>query len=341
MIQFNYPEMMQEIKMQIFTADHSAIYSLACAVACIAASFGIIDWYNRMMNEPYGRLDMAAVIKTGAVLMLTCSFYTTILTPIDYMTHLITKGICAAVDTDRDGIMGRVNEIYDAVEEARKKDSLLGAFEEEMEGENATENVDGLAYQSSAIAQSIAETALSSGSEKPGFFKRLWGGIKGFVSAKIGQVVNDTGSILSALISIIVKLEQYILTMVSSVFLIVLGLMGPFVFAFSLIPTFDSNIEGWLARYIQISFWVPLTALVDMVNIKLKGAMLVALQGSSIIPTMSAPLHLLVLDAVTLVCLLSVPTMAGWVIQSSGADSLSHNMAVMGKKAAAMMIKKG
>ena len=67
--------------MQIFTADHSAIYSLACAVACIAASFGIIDWYNRMMNEPYGRLDMAAVIKTGAVLMLTCSFYTTVLTP--------------------------------------------------------------------------------------------------------------------------------------------------------------------------------------------------------------------------------------------------------------------
>jgi hypothetical protein len=56
---------------------------------------------------------------------------------------------------------------------------------------------------------------------------------------------------------------------------------------------------------------------------------------------MSAPMHLLVLDAVTLVCLLSVPTMAGWVIQSSGADSLSHNMAVMGKKAAAMMIKKG
>ena len=340
MIQFNYPEMMQEIKMQIFSADHSAIYSLACAVACIAASFGIINWYNRMMNEPYGRLDMAAVIRAGAVLLLTCSFYTTVLMPIDYVTHLVTKGICAAVDSDRDGIMGKVNEIYDAVEEARKKDSLLGAFEEEMEGENATENVDGLSYQSSAIAQSLAEAALASGGEKPGFFKRVWAGVKGFVSAKIGQVVNDAGSILSALISIIVKLEQYILTMVSSVFLIVLGLIGPFVFAFSLIPSFENNIEGWLARYIQISFWVPLTALVDMINIKLKGAMLAALQGSAIIPTMAAPLHLLVLDAVTLICLLSVPTMAGWVIQSSGADQLSKNMSVMGKKAAAMILKK-
>ena len=325
--------------MQIFTADHSAIYSLACAVACIAASFGIIDWYNRMMNEPYGRLDMAAVIKTGAVLMLTCSFYTTVLTPIDYVTHLITKGICAAVDTDRDGIMGRVNEIYDAVEEARKKDSLLGAFEEEMEGENATENVDGLSYQSSAIAQSIAETALSNGGETPGFFKRLWGGVKGFVSAKIGQVVNDTGSILSALISIIVKLEQYILTMVSSVFLIVLGLMGPFVFAFSLIPTFDSNIEGWLARYIQISFWVPLTALVDMVNIKMKGAMLAGLHSTPFISQLAAPFHLLILDLVTIACLLFVPTIASWAVHSSGATELAGKITSVGKKAIALASK--
>jgi len=74
MIQVNYPEMIQEIKVSIFTADHSAIYSLACAAACIAASFGIISWYNRMMNEPYGRLDMAAVIRGVAVLFLTCNF---------------------------------------------------------------------------------------------------------------------------------------------------------------------------------------------------------------------------------------------------------------------------
>lgn len=341
MIQLNYPEMIQDIKMRIFTADHSAIYSLACAAACIASSFGIISWYNRMMNEPYGRLDMAAVIRGAAVLFLTCNFYTTVLVPLDGVTHLVTKGICVAVDTDRDGLMGRVNEIYDAVEEARKKDSLLGAFEEEMEGENATENVDGLSYQSSAIAQSLAEAAIASGGENPGFFKRVWAGVKGFVSAKIGQVVNDVGSILSALVSIIVKLYQYVLLSVSSILLIGLGLVGPFVFAFSLIPSFENNIMGWLARYIQISFWIPMTSLVDMINIKLKGAMLAALQGSAMIPTMAAPMHLLVLDVVTLLCLIYVPTMAGWVIQSSGADDISSKMSVMGKKAFAMFTKKG
>ena len=244
MIQINYPEMIQEIKVSIFTADHSAIYSLACAAACIAASFGIISWYNRMMNEPYGRLDMAAVIRGVAVLFLTCNFYTMVLMPLDGITHLISKGICAAVDTDRDGIMGLVNEVYDAAEESRKKDTLLGAFEEEMDGEGASENVDGLSYQSSAIAQSLAEATLSSGGEKPGFFKGLWAGVKGFVSAKMGQVINDVGSILSALISVIVKLYQYVLISISSIVLIALGLMGPFVFAFSLFPSFENNIMG-------------------------------------------------------------------------------------------------
>ena len=340
MIQVNYPEMIQEIKVSIFSADHSAIYSLACCAACIAASFGLISWYNRMLNEPYGRLDMAALIRGAAVLFLTCNFYTTVLLPLDSIMHLLTKGLTASVDTNRDGIMGKVNDLYDAAEQARLKETLLGGFEEEMEGEQSQENVDGLSYQSSAIAQSLAETALSSGGEKPGFFKQLWGGIKGFVSAKIGQVVNDTGSILSALISIIVKLYQYILTSVSSIILIVLGLMGPFVFAFSLIPSFENNIMGWLARYIQISFWIPLTALIDSVNIDLKGAMLTALQGSAIIPTLAAPFHLLVLDLVTLLCLFFVPTIAGAVIQSSGADDLTSKMSVMGKKAYSMFTKK-
>ena len=36
-MKLNYPEMLQNIKMSIFTGDHSAVYSLACAIACIAA----------------------------------------------------------------------------------------------------------------------------------------------------------------------------------------------------------------------------------------------------------------------------------------------------------------
>ena len=248
MIQINYPEMLQSIKMSIFTADHSALYSLSCSIACIAASFGLLTWYNRMLNDPYGRFDLAAIVRALVILFLTTNFYYTVLVPLDGVTHLVARGITAWADADKDGLMGKINEVYEQAEESRKKDTLLGAFEEEMEGEGATENVDGLSYESSAIVQSLAEATLSSGGDKPGFFKRLWAGAKGFVSAKVGEVINYGGSILSIIASVVVKLIQYVLLSVSSVCLMILGLMGPFVFAFALIPGLEGGIKAWLAR---------------------------------------------------------------------------------------------
>ena len=336
MIQLNYPEMMHDIKLSIFTADQSAIYSLACSVACIAASFALISWYNHLMNDPYARLDMTSIVRAMAILFLTCNFFHMVMVPLDFVMHTVTKAITVSVDTDKDGLWGKVNELYTDAEEARRQETLVGQFEEEMESQQSETSIEGgLSAQSSAIVESLAEATVNSG-ESPGFFKRLWAGMKGFVSAKCGQLLDNAGSILSYILSVIVKLAQYILIAVSSVCLIILGLMGPFVFALALLPGFESGIKTWLARYIQISFWVPLTALVDLVNIKLKGAMATALVGSTIVPRMAAPFHLLILDLITLVCLIEVPTLAGWLLQSSGAEDLSRKTINLGKKAISM-----
>ena len=332
MIQLNYPEMLQDIKMSIFSGDHSGIYSLACAVACIAASFSLITWYNKMMNDPFGRLDVRSVVRTVFVLFLTCNFYSFVLMPLDGITHTVAKAITASVDSDRDGVFGKINELYAAAEE-HDKESLTGQFEEEMGRESSSTDLDGLSYETSAIAESIVESAIEKG-EKQGFFKRLWYGVKGFVSAKIGQAVNNLGSILSALLSIIVKLVQYVLYAVSSVYLIILGLIGPFAFALSLMPGFQNNIRTWLARYIQISFWIPVTAFVDMVNIKIKGAMVSAMWNAAFIERFAYPIHLIVFDVVTLVCLLGVPSLASWVITSAGASDVNRNIAQTAQKAA-------
>ena len=103
-MKLNYPEMLQNIKMSIFTGDHSAVYSLACAIACIAAMVSLLWWYNKMLNDPYGRLDMRSIIRTGVVLFLTCNFYSFVLVPFDSLTHIVTKAITASVDKDPSGI---------------------------------------------------------------------------------------------------------------------------------------------------------------------------------------------------------------------------------------------
>ena len=326
-IKLNYPDMLQQIKLSIFTGDHSAIYSMACAVACIAASFSLITWYNKMLNDPYGRLDMRAVVRTLIVLFLTCNFYSFVLVPFDSITHTVTKAISASVDKDPSGLWGKVNDVYSSIEDKTKEETLVGQFDAEMENNKSNTTVDALSYETSAVAESLAEATIQEG-KKPGFFKRLWAGVKGFVSGKVGMVMNNVGNIISALISVIVKLVQYILLAVSSIYLIILGLIGPFVFALSLMPGFQNNISVWIARYIQISFWCPMAALIDFVNFKLKDA-----------SQLGFPLHLIVMDLVTLICLLAVPQMASWIISGSGASDVNRGIATTAQKGAMFLGK--
>ena len=330
-IKLNYPEMLQQIKMSIFTGDHSAIYSMACAVACIAASFSLITWYNKMMNDPFGRLDVRAVIKAAIILFLTCNFYSCVLVPFDGITHMVTKAVSASVDQNPSGLWGKVNEVYTAIEEKSKSETLLGQFDAEMEGKRSTTSVDELSLETSAVAESIAETNVQDG-KRPGFFKKAWAFAKGFVSARVGNAVNNLGNILSVLLSIIVKLVQYILLAVSSIYLIILGLIGPFVFALALMPGFGNNISVWIARYIQISFWCPMAGLIDFVNFKLKDAMIAAFWTAPGVAQMAFPTHLIVMDLVTLICLLAVPQMASWIISGSGASDVNRGIATTAQK---------
>ena len=337
-INLNYPDMLQQIKLSIFNGEHGAIYSMACAVACIAASFSLITWYNKMMNDPYGRLDMRAIIRTLIVLFLTCNFYSFVLVPFDSITHTVTKAVSASVDKDPSGLWGKINEAYASIEERSRKETLAGQLEEEMARSGSSTSVEGLSYETTAIAESLAEATIQEG-KKPGFFKRLWSGAKGFVSAKVGTVMNNVGNIISSLLSVIVKLVQYVLLAVSNIYLIVLGLIGPFVFALSLMPGFSNNISVWIARYIQISFWCPMAALIDYVNFKLKDAMMAAFWGASDAAQLGFPLHLIVMDLVTLVCLLAVPQMASWVISGSGASDVNRGIATTAQKGAMLLGK--
>ena len=281
-IKLNYPDMLQQIKLSIFTGDHSAIYSMACAVACIAASFSLITWYNKMLNDPYGRLDMRAVVRTLIVLFLTCNFYSFVLVPFDSITHTVTKAISASVDKDPSGLWGKVNDVYSSIEDKTKEETLVGQFDAEMENNKSNTTVDALSYETSAVAESLAEATIQEG-KKPGFFKRLWAGVKGFVSGKVGMVMNNVGNIISALISVIVKLVQY--------------------------------------------------------NFKLKDAMLTAFWSAPNLSQLGFPLHLIVMDLVTLICLLAVPQMASWIISGSGASDVNRGIATTAQKGAMFLGK--
>ena len=338
-MKLNYPEMLQNIKMSIFTGEHSAIYALACAIACMAAMVSLLWWYNKMLNDPYGRLDMRAVIRAAIVLFLTCNFYSFVLVPFDSITHYVAKGITASVDKDAAGLTGKILDALGETERKAKEESLSGQLEEEISrSSSTTSDENGLSGETSFVLESIAETAIESG-KKPNIFQKAWNVVKTAVSVKVGSVVNSASTVLSWLISVVVKIVQYLLLAVSSVYLIVLGFIGPFVFAFSLMPGFGNNISTWVARYIQISFWVPMSAIVDYVNFKVKDALIVEFWRAGIGARMAFPLHMIIIDVVLLITLLAIPTLASWLITSAGASDVNRSIATAAQKGAMLLGK--
>lgn len=338
-MELNYVEVMEEIKRSVFTGDHSSIYMLACGVGCITALISLIWWYNKMLNDPFGRLDVSAVIKSCAVLLLTCNFYSFVLLPTDYLVGLLTKGITSIVDKDQSGLTGKVANLFQSVEDVTQENTLQGQFEAEMAGMVAdTDDGEGRTYGSSAVMESQVETQVER-TESRSFWGRIWDSLKEAASQYMEVRVKSSATLLSWVTTMIVHIVRYVLMLVSSVYLIILGLIGPFVFALALLPGFMGNIGTWFARYIQISFWVPMAALVDFVNFKTKDIVVNMYYNADLSQQLWFPvIQLTLLDIVTLICLLAVPSMCAWVVSSSGASEA--NGAIMRAATKAFMMKK-
>lgn len=334
----NYLEMLDSIKWGIFTGEMGGLYMLARGIACICACVSLIWWYNKYMNDPFAQLDIRSIIKALAILALTWNFYTMVLMPFDHLTTAVTRGITAFVDCDRQGLDERYAELMRSIEEDRKTTTLQGEFEQMMQNEVADTTVtSGMSFGTSSLMEAQAEKALSQGREM-GFWKTLWESIKMGATIVLGAPVSMSTNVLSWVITLIVRIVRYILMAVSSVYLIILGIVGPFSFALALMPGFTGNIRTWVARYIQISFWVPLAAIVDFVNFRMREMMMAFFWTSTDVWKFAAPTHLILLEVVTLICLLAVPSMSSWVISGSGGVGVMRS--AINTAAKAFMLKK-
>ena len=305
----NYLEMLDSIKWGIFTGEMGGLYMLARGIACICACVSLIWWYNKYMNDPFAQLDIRSIIKALAILALTWNFYTMVLMPFDHLTTAVTRGITAFVDCDRQGLDERYAELMRSIEEDRKTTTLQGEFEQMMQNEVADTTVtSGMSFGTSSYMESIAEETVSKG-EEMGFWEKLWESIKMGATMIFSVPMSNSTSILSWVITLLAKIVQYILLAVSSVFLIILGLVGPFSFALA----------------IQISFWIPLASMVDFVNFKMRDMMISFFWTSTDVWKFAAPTHLIILDIVTIICLLAVPSMSSWVISGSGGGGVMRS----------------
>ena len=99
-------------------------------------------------------------------------------------------------------------------------------------------------------------------------------------------------------------------------YLMILSLIGPFVFALGVFPPWREGILSWVKRYIQISFWAPMCGVIDFICVRAKEVVLGIMDNPATLADGILPAyHLMLLDLVAVILLFSVPSLCTWIVQ--------------------------
>lgn len=143
--------------------------------------------------------------------------------------------------------------------------------------------------------------------------ERLWYDIK----AWFRQVIRDFFELLF-------NASALVIDTIRTFFLVVLAILGPIAFAFSIYDGFQATLTQWLTRYISVYLWLPISDLFSSVLARIQLLMLQQdvemLQDPNYIPDGSNGVYIVFL-IIGIIGYFTIPTVAGWIIQSGGAGA--------------------
>ena len=146
-------------------------------------------------------------------------------------------------------------------------------------------------------------------------------------------------TIMRKVMEFLFRAASLVVDTIRTFFLIVLSVLGPIAFAISVFDGFQGTLVQWLARYISVYLWLPIS---DLLGVMLAKIQTLVLQSememiqdplSVFSPDGSTAIYL-VFMLIGLVGYFCVPTVANWVVQAGGMGAYNRNMNNTASKAA-------
>ena len=146
-------------------------------------------------------------------------------------------------------------------------------------------------------------------------------------------------TIMRKVMEFLFRAASLVVDTIRTFFLIVLSVLGPIAFAISVFDGFQGTLVQWLARYISVYLWLPIS---DLLGVMLARIQTLVLQSememirdplSVFSPDGSTAIYL-VFMLIGLVGYFCVPTVANWVVQAGGMGAYNRNMNNTASKAA-------
>jgi len=148
---------------------------------------------------------------------------------------------------------------------------------------------------------------------------------------------------MSEILQILFQAAGLAINTIRIFYLIVLSILGPLVFGLSVFEGFQQTLNTWIARYVNVYMWLPVANIFGAIIAKIQENMLkidieqVGNEGKTFFS--SADTAYLIFLVIAIIGYMTVPSVANYIIQAGGRDTLLHKTSNMVSNTTGMVTK--
>ena len=274
---------------------------IAKGVAGLGALFYVAYrvWKALASAEP---IDVFPLLRPFAIGLCIIMFPTVVLGTVNAVLSPVVQGTHAILEGQTTDIAAYQKQRDDLEYEARVREGKAWLADDEV------------------YDQQLAELGIMDlGEIISMWWERTWHGIKTWFR----ELVRDFFELLFNAAGLTVDTLR-------TFFLVVLSILGPVAFAFSVWDGFQSTLGQWFTRYISVYLWLPVSDLFSTLLAKLQVLMLQndiqELQNNPDYSIDNSNSVYIIFMLIGIIGYFTVPTVAGWIVQAGGAGNFSRNL---------------
>ena len=282
---------LETVRDTVLSGKIEALSSIASLLAAILAAGTLLKMSkDYIQGQP---LDLWDLLRPIVLLTLVCLYRPLVLGPLDSLVNVFTRDAAEAVSVSTGEYVKQWGENVAKMDVYTVQNSMQDAAKEIAE----------IAEDKSGIGR---------------FFATAWIAIKKVVMHRFPLMSMGIGTVVGAILFLLVKILLFVQQILCNTYLLMNSLLGPFIMALAILPGFETGLKNWVARYIQIAMWIPIGYFVMYINLQIGNAFCnLAAAGQT---GLAMDWFMIALQIVALVSVASVPKMAAWVIESTGAN---------------------
>lgn len=163
-----------------------------------------------------------------------------------------------------------------------------------------------------------------------GFGEGIANDLKFYMAKQSYNFRNSIKAAVSEILSILFESAALCINTIRTFFLIVLAIVGPIAFGIAVFDGFQYTLTAWIARYINIYLWLPVANIFGAIIGKVQQKMIsldinqVSVNGDTFFSAYD--MAYLIFLIIGIAGYFSVPSVAGYIIQAGGNNTLLHKV---------------